>query len=185
MSRDAQAQAKDTYKSSKALTADSKNKTNQLYGQLTPFYTGEMTNPTGLGEESKANMNTAAQEAAGGAVSGAVGAGNLTAARDRNSGGFAPALDESVRNAMKSNSDAALGVQNEDALLKEQQKQEGAAGLHNLYGTENNDILSSLGLQNQSTNTQIEAGKSGWFQNMTDLIRAGSSALSAAKPKGV
>jgi hypothetical protein len=167
------------------LTKDSKNKTNDLYGKLNPFYTSEMTNPQGFGAGDIASMNTAAQEAAGGGVSAAVGAGNLTAARDRNSGGFAPALDSSVRDAMKSNSDAALGVQNENALLKEQQKQEGAAGLHNLYGTENNDVLSSLGLQNQSTNTEIEAGKSGWFQNMTDLIRAGSSALSAAKPKGV
>jgi hypothetical protein len=181
MSRDATAKAQDTYKQSKALTADSKNKTNDLYGKLTPFYSGEMTNPEGLGDESVAKMNTAAQEAAGGAVSSAVGAGNLMAARDRNSGGFAPALDESVRNAMKSNSDAALGVQNEDALLKEQQKQEGAAGLHNLYGTENNDVLSSLGLQNQSTNTEIEAGKSGWFQNMTGLLNS----IKGAGAKGV
>src|SRR5579872_7253093 len=45
--------------------------------------------------------NTASQQSLGGSVAGAVGQGNLQAARTRNSGAFAPALDEAARQGQR------------------------------------------------------------------------------------
>ena len=177
MSGDAQNQAKQTYQASQALGKQSGTNANALYGQLDPAFTAEATNPQGLNAQTKADMTTTGEQTTDRAVSGAMGQGNLTAARTRNSGGFAPALDESTRDAMRTNSDTGLKIGLADENLKEQQKQEGLQGLSSLYGTNNNDVLSSLGLQNQSTNTLANAGNSGWFQNTI-------AAINALKPGG-
>ena len=172
MSRAAQNEATKTYNTSSALENASDAKTSALYNQLTPTYTQEATNPQGFGSANLAAMNTASQQSAGGAEGAAVGQAGRMAAANRNSGSFAPVLDEASRDAGRTLSSNALGVQGMNANLKETQRQSGLQGLQGLENQQNNDVLSSLGLQNQSTNTLVNAGNSGWFQNMTGLMNA-------------
>lgn len=137
-----------------------------------PQYQQEATNPTGYDPKDLAAMNTAGSQSVGGATAGAVGELGLQAARTGNAGGFAPAADEAVRSGQRQMSANALGVRGANADLKQQQKQAGLSGLASLYGGNTANMLSALGLQNQSTQTGTQAGQSGWFQNMTGLVGA-------------
>lgn len=177
MARGAQDQANKTYRESNQVYTGANQNSSDLYKQLFPMLTQEATHPTGYDSKDLAAMNTASQQSVGGSTASAVGDLDLQAARSRNAGGFAPAEDEAVRSGQRQLSENALGIQGANADLKEKQKQLGIQGLGGLYGQNTGDMLSALGLQNQSTNTNVEAGKSGWFQNMTDLI----SALNPAK----
>ena len=172
MARGAQNQPKQTFGESQDVFKGSQGNAQQLYAKLFPQLEQEAMNPTGFSPTDLAAMNTASQQSVGGSTAGAVGEGNLEAARTRNAGGFAPVLDEAVRSGQRQLSQNAVGIQGENANLKESQRQAGLKGLEGLYGTNTQDMLSALGLGNQATNALTQAGQSGWFQNMTGLIAA-------------
>lgn len=170
MARDAVNQAKQTYQQSQNLQKQSATNANNLYGTLIPAYTNEAVNPQGIGTQGMTAMTTAAQQSAGGSQGAARGKANEYAAANRNTGSFAPVLDESAREAGRNLGQSTLDINAQNEMLKQQQRQAGLEGLSSMYGVQNNDVLSSLGLQNQSTQAQTAAGAQGWFQNMTNLI---------------
>jgi hypothetical protein len=172
MSRSGQDMAKQTYKNADAVYKDSSAKHAQLYGQLFPFLKGEMMNPQGFGAADLAAMDTASQQSVGGAVAGAKGEGNLTAARTRNLGSYQPALNKSVREGEEVNSQNALNTKIKNAILKEAQRQAGASGMEGMNSGEMASELGALGIQNGATNSYVNAGQSGWFQNMLALMNA-------------
>lgn len=172
MARGAQNQAQQTFGESQDIYNSTRGNVNQLYERLFPQYEQEATNPQGFAPQDLAAMNTASQQSVGGSTAGAVGEGNLEAARTRNSGAFAPALDSAVRSGQQTLSQNALGIQGENAALKQEQQQAGLSGLAGLYGQNSQDMLSALGLENQSTNALTSAGQSGWFQNTIAAINA-------------
>lgn len=172
MSRGAQNQATQTFNTSSALTGSSSNNANNLYNTLIPTFNSEATNPQGFTPTEKANMTTASNQSLGGGVASAVGEANSGGAAKRNSGSFAPALDEASRSATRQQSENNLGIQDKDTMLKNINRQSGISGLSGLQSQQNADILSSLGLQNQSTNALTDAGKNGWFQNMLGFMNA-------------
>ena len=185
MSRAAESQAKNTYNQANSLDQSASANSNALYDQLAPTFTQEATNPQGFGKNDLAAMNTAAQQSEGGALGSAVGQAGTMAAANRNSGSFAPTLDEASRSAGRNLSNASLGIQGENAKLKQAQQQEGISGLSGLQGEQNSDVLSSLGLQNQSTNALVNAGNSGWFQNMLGFMNAAGKDASGAADLGL
>ena len=172
MARAQQSQATTLFNEGQGQLTDASKNANSLYSALFPQFMAEATNPQGLGPSGTASLNTAAQQSVGGSTAGAVGQGNLTAARTRNSGGLGTALDSSVRTGQQALSQDALGVQNENQMLKQQQQQAGLSGLSSLYGTNESAMLSALGLGNQSVNAGTQAGNSGWFQNLTGLMNS-------------
>ena len=172
MARGAQNQAKKTFNETQDVYNTSSGNAKQLYGKLLPPLEGEATNPQGFDPKDLAAMNTGSQQSVGGATAGAVGEGDLEAARTRNAGGFAPALDEAVRSGQRQLSQNAVGIQAQNAGLREANRQAGIAGLSGLYGQNSGNMLSALGLGNQATNALTQAGQSGWFQNMLGAITA-------------
>lgn len=120
---------------------------------------------------------TAAGAGAGGATAGLTGGAELEAARTRNTAGFAPALDALARQRMQTMAKTSEGVAAEDVTGAIQQRQKALSGLAQYGQADIGDALKAMGLQTQDIGTEIEAGKSGWFQNMTGLI----SALGGAK----
>lgn len=184
MSRDAANQAQQTYNTDTGLTASSGDKANSLYSQLVPAFSAEATTPQGFGAPAIADMTTGAEQSAGGSTAGATGLAATRAAADRNSGSFAPTLDQSSRDAGRTLSADTLGIKKDDALLKQSQRQQGLQGLAGLEGQDNNDVLSSLGLQTSATNALTNASP-GWFQNMTSFMNAAGKDASAAADLGV
>lgn len=122
---------------------------NRTFQTLFPTLQQNLTNPQGFGKDLNA-INTANQQSIGGSIAGAVGQGNLQAARTRNAGGFAPALDEAVRGGQRQMSQNAMGVQEQNAYLKNQQQENAIRSLGSLYGENMNDTLRALGLSNES-----------------------------------
>jgi hypothetical protein len=182
MSRQGTSNAQKSFNESQDTYNTAQGNSNSLYSSLFPAFTAEATNPQGFGATDLAAMNTASQQSIGGATAGAVGQGSLRAARTRNSGGQAAEADSAVKSGEQTLSQNALGIQGENAALKQEQKQAGLSGLSGLYGENNSTMLSALGLGNQATQVGAQAGQEGWFQNMTGLINSlGNAAGGAGK----
>jgi hypothetical protein len=122
-----------------------------------------MTNPTGFAPADLAAMNTASQQSLGGATAGVTGQGALQGARTRNTAGITEALDSAARGAQETGSQNALGIQGANAMLKEQQKQEGAAGEAGLFGQDLGQQTSLLG--QQAGNLGGRAAGGSWMQS--------------------
>lgn len=185
MARDTQAAAGANAKTGQGLATTYGSAATGNSNILTPTLNQMATAPTGFGQQTVNNMNTAALQSAGGAAAGTVGQGNLQAARTNNAGGFAPAAAQAGHDATAQLSDAALGVQNKDALLKQQQQQEGIQGLEGQYQTNVGAGENALGLSNQSLNTQTQAGQSGWLQNTLGVLGAVGGLAKGAGSLGV
>ena len=168
--RSAQNAAKQAAGTARDTAASEQGNANAEHAQLEPFYRQEMNaqhlyNP----EQTNELLNYAGSSIAG---SGATAGGEAAseAARTRNTSGFSSALDQNARDRSKVMANANLGVGAQDIMGAKELNQEGAAGMSKLYGADTDAMLKSMGIQNQDIQTQIEAGKSGWFQNMNQLI---------------
>ena len=135
------------------------NRQNSIYQPLESMIMGEASNP------GNTPAAVAAGQSLGGTVSGAVGQGNLQAARTRNSAGYAPALDQSARNAGKQQSQNVLNVQ-----------QEGQAGLQGLEGMDTSELENMIGGANQATNNMNGPA---WQQILSAVSGLGSQAAGA------
>lgn len=199
MARQAQQNAQDTYKAAKGVQGQGASLFNtgvsnatQLFNSLEPEFQAEISNPTGYGPSGLAAMNTAAQQSTGGSVAGAVGQGNLTAARTRNAGGFKTALDESAREGMRRNSQLATEITGQNEKLKQEQSSEGLRGLSGLYGQNMSEILGALGAENNAlgqetgaNNSYVNAGNSGWLQNTMGVLNTLGNLGSGAGAMGL
>ena len=226
MSRAEQNQAKDQLNQQNQYAAGANTTAGNIYNTLFPQLQQNLTNPTannpelasagtqfqneinnpiglpstsGYSTADKNAMTTASNQSLGGAVAGAVGQGNQTAARTRNAGGYATALDDAVRNAGRTQSQNALGVQEksadlsaqqqaQDAQLRSQNVNAGLTGLENnansisniensamsgmegLYGQNINELLGMMGMGPNTINAETNAGNNGWLQNTLGIL---------------
>jgi hypothetical protein len=157
MARDTAAAAGQNSQSANSLAGNYNGQAASNANILTPTLNQMATNPQGFGQQTINNMDTAALQSAGGAASGTVGQGNLQAARTNNAGGFAPAAAQAGHDATAQLSNAALGVQNNNAQLKAQQQQEGISGLQGMYNTNVGAGENALGLSTNALNAQTNA----------------------------
>lgn len=139
---------------------------------LVPELTKEATHPTGFSPTDTNNMLVAGEQGAGGANAGIVGQANLAAARTHNTGATSGVLDEAARDKTRTLSSNALNVANQNANLKEKQKQEGISGLSSLYGTDVGAQLKSEGLVPEDINAENAAAQSGAQQNAMGWLKA-------------
>lgn len=119
-----------------------------------------------------------------GAVAGAEqGALERNAASTNNPTALTKNLQELARQRMKGNAGAAETVAGQDVMGAKQLNQEGAAGEGHLFDVNTDANLKAMGLENQALNTELEAGKSGWLQNMNAVISTltGGKGLSGMK----
>jgi hypothetical protein len=151
---------------------------------LIPGLEREAQNPQGFSPIQKNNMLVASQEAVGGSGAGTTGQAALTAARTRNAGGFARALDEAARQRGRQLSTNALGIENEDARMGLERQAQAQRMLASLYGTDTSNQLRAMGLQNEDLNTALEAGKSGWQQNAMGWLKTAADVARAYKGGG-
>jgi hypothetical protein len=125
-----------------------------------------------------------AMGSAGGATSGITGQANLEAGRSRNDAGFSTALDDAARQRTAAAAKTSEGIAADNANLKQDQSNNAAKMLSGLYGTDVGAQNEALNTANSATNTGIEAGKSGWLQNITGLMGTLAQGASAAGSLG-
>lgn len=138
--------------------------------QLTPFYQREMNATHGYDPYQANELLTAAGSSAGAAEGDLAGRAAAETARTRNASGFTKGLDELQRDKAKMGAGAAEQVAAEDVMGAKKLNQEGAAGMQGLYGINTGNQLKAMGQQNEDVNTELEADKTGWLQNMNQTI---------------
>jgi hypothetical protein len=175
-----------------AATAASRASTlgQEAQGELKPleqFDIQNLTNPQGFGQRGVMEMLTAAEAGTGGGAGDLVTQTERGAAARHNLGGGSSAMEDEIsRNRLKALASTSEGIAGQDVQLKEKQREGAAADLGNLYGINTKGMLDSMDIQNKNINTQVEAGKSGWFQNLMQGIAVVTGAGKAAfgKPGG-
>lgn len=151
-----------------------------IYGSLAPQLESEAAHPQGYTPQQKSAINTAGQQSAGGSMAGAVGQGALMAARTRNAGAGANAIQQSGRQASENLSNVATGTERGSANLANQKQEAAQRGLEGLNSTELGGSLHALGLGNDYLHTAGAAPPSFWQQIATtgakNLVNAGLDA---------
>lgn len=175
--RAAQAQAKQASKTAAAEASTYGGRASTEGAVETGYDLQQLTHPTGFGQQGTAEMLTTALAGAGGATSGIKGL-VLQNEAQRGGTGASTTLDELTRQKMQSEAKASEAIAASDVQAKLQQQQEAAADLGRKYGVDVSAQLGQGSLQDKLINTQIEAGKSGWFQNLMQGI---STVTGAAK----
>ncbi len=154
---------------------------------LVPQLQNQASNPQGMTPQQLAYENTASQQSLGGSTAGVTGQANLESARTRNAGGFQGAIGSGSRQAEKNLSQNAVGIQNEQTMLQQQQRQQAQQALMQLYGIDEQTALgylnssnSALGAENRSHPNQEGLLTAGTF--IKDL--AGGAQAGAAAANG-
>ena len=173
----------DNSKTAQGMSSTYGNRASNNYNILTPTLNRMATNPQGFSPQTMANMNTAALQTAGGGNAATVGGAMQTAARTNNAGAFDPAIAQAGHDASTQLSDAALGIQNRNAMLQEQQRSEGLSGLENLYGENTGASQNALGLSNNALSVKNAADEqtfNDWFKPFAAIAGNATSAWKAA-----
>jgi hypothetical protein len=115
MPRNGTAKQDKTYKQSQSVGEQSQTNATNLSNTLTPIFQKEATDPTKTPLYN--TLNTASGQSTGGAVAAQKGQTGLARLRTGNRGSSQTLMDDTVRNAMKTNSqnsqNAILGIQNQ------------------------------------------------------------------------
>jgi hypothetical protein len=136
-----------------------------------PFLQNELFDPQGFGQPALQPMQTQGGQSVAGATGAADEQAQLLASRTGNTAAVPGIIDATARNAMKQQSGNVLGTDIANAQLKQQQQQEGSAGLEKMFGTDVSAALQSLGLSNQAIadSTQASNDSENALQNWTKL----------------
>lgn len=180
MARQQQGQATNTFNTATGNASQYGNDATGIGSTLTPFLTQRLLNPSGYSQGDMGAMLANAMGGAGGATSGITGQANLQAGRSRNDAGFSTALDSAARSRTAAAASSAEGVAANNANLKQDQSNSAAKMLSGLYGTDVGAQDASLNTANNATQTGIQAGQSGWLQNITGLLGTLSGGAQAA-----
>lgn len=162
------------------------NRASSAFNVLTPTLNQMATNPQGFSPQTLTNMNTQAMQTAGGGNGATVGGAMQTAARTNNAGAYDPAIAQAGHDASTQLSDAALGVQNRNAQLQEQQRAQGIAGLQDLYGENTGASQNALGLSTsalQAKNAADQQTFNDWYAPFNTIL-GGSAQVGAAALRG-
>jgi hypothetical protein len=147
---------------------------------LTPFYRSEMGAQHLFDPQQNQELLNAAAAPLAASAATTAGQARSEAARTRNTSGFSSALDQAARDRNSAMGGVGQQVAAQDIMGAKDLNQRGAAGMAGLYDTDTNAMLKAMGIQNQDINTEIEAGKSGWYQN---LLAGAQTALSPFSKK--
>lgn len=179
--RSATGQAKQAFGTAAGTASEAGANASGVNAALTPQLEREFQNPTGYSPDELNKMNVASEQGAGGAESSLKGEAAGQVARTRNSAGYSTALDEAARDKTRALSENSLNIQGQSAKLAQDKQQHAGDELSKIYGTDVNETLGAQGLMPEDINAETNSGKSGWFQNMTDLISSlGTAAKGAA-----
>lgn len=174
-------QATQAATSAQGISTGASQNAQGLYSTLAPSLEAESVAPPGFNPAEEAQMNTAAEQTAGGSAASAVGQGGLHAARTRNAGGSDAAIADSVRGAGRQLSQGVLGTQIANAKLKQQQQEAARGQLSQLFSNQQGAAVGALGQVAGNVNADTNAENASWdwvkpFEAISGLANAGASA---------
>jgi hypothetical protein len=141
-------------------------------GLVVPRLTEWMNAEHLYGPDALNQLLTAAGAGTGGATGALTAEAALQGARTRNTGMLSPEYDALARGKQQSMASASEKIASQDVTGAVARQQDSAKQLGGMADASTEAALKAMGIQTQDINAEIEAGKSGWFQNMTGLISA-------------
>jgi hypothetical protein len=154
---------------------------------LVPKLEQEALHPTGFDPNDLNAMLVGGEQGAGGANASVAGEAGLRAARSRNTGALSSVLDEASRNKGRQLSENALGVQGQNAALKQKQQQAGLTGLEGVRGGDIKANIEAQGLVPEDINAWVKSmqAQPGVFQDILSSIDTLAGAGKSAASLGV
>jgi hypothetical protein len=128
-----------------------------LQSTLKPFYQNEMSNPQGMGATTMAQMLTQSGQGVAGAVGAQKKAGLDMAARTGNTAAIPSMMGGDVKAGMAQQGAAANNIAVQNAQMKQQQQQQGASGLSDLFSQNIGKADSFENSANDAIKTRIQA----------------------------
>ena len=168
--RAAQNQANNAQATAGATAGTYETEGQAIQHQVTPWLTRRLTAEHSMSPDQLNQMLSYAGAGAGGATGAYTGENELEAARTRNTGGYQGSLDAMARQRQMSLAKASEGIGAEDVSGALQNQREAAGGLGEMASMDTGAALKAMGIQTGDINAEIEASKTGWFQNMTGLM---------------
>lgn len=170
--RAAQAAAKKAETEAVNTAGTERGNANAEHAALTPFYRQEM-NAQHLFTPGQTNtlLDAAGAPLASSAAT-TQGQAASAGARTRNTSGYSAALDEAARNRNAAMGQVGENIASQDILGAKKLNQAGAEGMAGLFGTDTHAMLGAMGQEHEDINSQLEAGRQGWFQNTLAAINA-------------
>ena len=175
--RAAQGQASRAAGTAESVAGQEQNAAQQAQNQLFPFYRGEMLAQHLFQPGQTQTLLNAAEAPLAASAATAQGQAASQAARTRNAAGFSSALDQAARDRNAALGQAGENIAAEDIRGAKALNQAGAEGMSGLFKTDTGAMLTAMGQVPEDINAEVNAGKSGWFQNTL-------STLNALKPGG-
>jgi hypothetical protein len=173
--------SKDARDVARSTAANAGGQADTEHGELAPFYSQELNAEHLFTPGQTGELLTSTMAPLGSELGNVEHQAELEGARTRNASGFTKTLQQAARDKMKAAAGASEGVAAQDILGAKQLNQEGAAGLQNLFGADTSKQLQSMGLETGDINAQVQAGKSGWLQNLQDTMKTVGGLASALK----
>jgi hypothetical protein len=142
---------------------------------LNPFFAQEMRATHSLDPNQQNELLTHAEAGAGGAFGGAEGEMKANAARTGNATTLTKSLDEMARDKAKSAAGTSEGIAAQDVMGAQQLRQQGAAGMQGLYGTNVSGQLGAMKQANEDVATEQATQGQSWLGQLTQLANFGGS----------
>lgn len=170
--RAAQAQAKNAFGQDTAAAQQYGAEVGAVQPGLVSQLQSMASNPQGYGHGALNVMQNEAQEAAGATADKTNEALSLQAMRSGNAAGLGAGEVAATEGASRGQLTTIQNILAQNAMLKAQQQEGALQGLGGILGQNISGRANALGQENASTAALTNAGKSGWFQNMTGLMSA-------------
>lgn len=171
MARAAQSQANQAQQTAGAQASQLFGEGQSIQSNLVPQLTAETTAAHSMSPDQLNELLTAAGAGTGGALGAYQGQAELEQARTGQGGPqFSAALDQMQRQRGQQLAKGAEGIAAEDVQGALANKQTAFKELGALSGQNTDAALKAMGIQTEDIGQEIQAGKSGWFQNLTGLM---------------
>jgi hypothetical protein len=174
--RAAQSQASTAANTASSTGAGLESEGQAIQSSVVPKLEAETTAQHSMSPDQLNQLLTAAGAGAGGATGALEGRAELESASTHNSAALPATLDSLARGKQKALASANEGIAAEDVSGALANRQAALGQLGQMGETDTSDALKSMGLQTADINAETEAGKSGWMQNLTNLVGAVSGA---------
>ena len=170
--RAAQAAAGQAQKVAGGMAGELETEGQAIQANVVPQLTREMTAQHVFTPDQLNEILTAAGAGAGGATGAFTGTAELEAARTGAGGASSALLDALSRQKQQTMAKTSEGVAAEDVKGALAQREMATKELAGVGEADVSGALKAMGVQSEDIKDEIEAGQTGWFQNMTSLIQS-------------
>ena len=170
--RSLQAQAEQAGKTAASTAGNYGSAAEGIAANVVPRLESEAVNPPGYGPFGLSEMETAAESSGAGATGAAQERARLEAMRTGNRAGIGAITAGAAGEGARGAGSALQSILAKNAELKASQREQANRGLEGVLGEDIGAQGRAEGVVPEDINAAVNAGKSGWFQNLVNMLAA-------------